>query len=119
MLVEDARGLAALVDDRAELAGEAGRFQRELPVVLVHVELAALRAGVRRGLRLVDRRGNSVHVENAGECQAAETGADDRDRSAHGGSSRIGDRSARGRPVAPGQVYQRSSCAVVARRRRS
>jgi hypothetical protein len=29
VLVEHARGLAALVDDRAELAGEAGRFRRE------------------------------------------------------------------------------------------
>ena len=41
--------LAALVDDRAELVGEAGRGERELAVVLVDVELAALRAGLRRG----------------------------------------------------------------------
>ena len=33
------RRLAALVDDRAELAGEARCFERELPVVLVDVEL--------------------------------------------------------------------------------
>jgi hypothetical protein len=46
VLVEHARGLGALVDDRAELAGEAGRFERELPVVLVDVELAALRSGL-------------------------------------------------------------------------
>ena len=46
VLVEHARRLAALVDDRAELVGEAGRFERELPVVLVDVELAALRAGL-------------------------------------------------------------------------
>jgi hypothetical protein len=44
VLVEHARSLAALVDDRAELVGEAGRFECELPVVLVDVELAALRA---------------------------------------------------------------------------
>ena len=49
VLVEHVHGLAALVDDRTELVGEAGRFERELPVVLVHVELAALRAGIRRG----------------------------------------------------------------------
>ena len=49
VLVEHARGLAALVDDRAELVGEAGRGERDLPVVLVDVELAALRAGLRGG----------------------------------------------------------------------
>ena len=85
VLVEDVRSLAALVDDRAELVGEAGRCERELPVVLVDVELAALRAGVRRRFRLIDRRGDAVHVQNAGECQAAEARTDDRDWSRHGG----------------------------------
>jgi hypothetical protein len=42
--VDNVRRLAALVDDRAELAGEACCFERELPVVLVDVELAALGA---------------------------------------------------------------------------
>ena len=65
---------------RAELVGEAGRFERELPVVLVDVELAALRAGLRPRLRLVDRGGDAVDVEDAGEGEAAEAGADDRDR---------------------------------------
>ena len=88
VLVEHARGLAALVDDRAELVGEAGRFERELPVVLVDVELAALRAGLRRGLRLVDRRGDAVDVEDAGEGEAAEARADDRDWCRHGVSFR-------------------------------
>jgi hypothetical protein len=37
------------VDDRAELVGEAGRLERELPVVLVDVELAALGAGRAEG----------------------------------------------------------------------
>ena len=65
--VEHARGLRALVDDRAELVGEAGRREGALPVVLVDVELAALRTGQRRPFRLVDRRGDAVDVEDAGE----------------------------------------------------
>ncbi len=83
MLVEHARRLAALVDDRAELVGQAGRFERELAVVLVDVELAALRAGLRRGFRLVDRGGDAVDVEDAGEGEAAEARADDRDWCRH------------------------------------
>ena len=71
VLVEHARRLAAFVDDLAELVGEAGRLERELSVVLVDVELAALRASRRRGLRLVDRRGDAVDVEDAGEGEAA------------------------------------------------
>ena len=59
--------------------GEAGRLERELPVVLVDVELAALGAGLRRRLRLVDRRGDAVDVQDAGEGEAAEARADDRD----------------------------------------
>ena len=83
VLVEHARRLATLVDDRAELVGEAGRFERELPVVLVDVELAALRAGLRRGLRLVDRGGDAVDVEDAREGEAAEARTDDRDWCRH------------------------------------
>jgi len=83
VLVERAAGLAALVDDRAELVGEAGRFERALPVVLVDVDLAALRAGLRRGLRLVDRRGDAVDVEDAREGEAAEARTDDRDWCRH------------------------------------
>jgi hypothetical protein len=78
VLVEHAGSLAALVDDRAELVGEAGRFERELPVVLVDVELAALRAGLRRRIRLVDRRGDAMDVEDACEGEAAEARTDDR-----------------------------------------
>jgi hypothetical protein len=83
VLVEHARGLAALVDDRSELAGEAGRFERELPVVLVDVELAALRAGLRLGISLVDRCGDAVGMKDAGESAAAEARADDRDWCRH------------------------------------
>ena len=83
MLVEHARGLGARVDDGAELAGEAGRFERALPVVLMDVQLAALRARLGRGLGLVDRRGDAVDVEDAGEGEAAKARADDRDGCGH------------------------------------
>jgi hypothetical protein len=76
--VEHVGGLAALVDDRPELGGEAGRGQRGLPVLLVQVELAALGAGVRRRIGLVDLRGDAVHVQDPGQRQAAEPGSDDR-----------------------------------------
>ena len=85
VLVEHARRLAALVDDRAELLGETGRFERELPVVLVDVELAALCAGLCRGLRLVDGGGDAVDVEEASEGEAAEARTDDGDWRRHDG----------------------------------
>ena len=77
--VEDPHRLAALVDDGAELVDQAGRLEGELPVVLVDVEHAALRARRRRGLGLVDRGRDAVDVQDAGEREAAESGADDRD----------------------------------------
>ncbi len=77
--VERAQRLAALVDDRAELVGQAGRLERALPVVGVDVELAALRAGVFRGVGLVDRGRDAVDVQDAGEGEAAEARTDDRD----------------------------------------
>src|ERR1700733_12056780 len=83
MLVEHARSLAALVDDGAERLEQARFLQRELPVVLVDVELPALRAGGRRRLRLVDRRSDAVDVEHACENEAAEARTDDRDGSRH------------------------------------
>src|SRR4051812_10673902 len=67
MLVEHPRRLAARVNDRAELVGEAGRGERELTVVLVDVELSALRARLSRRVGLEDGRGDAMHVENAGE----------------------------------------------------
>ena len=67
---------------------QAGRLQRELPVVVVDVEQAALRAGLGRGLGLVDRRRDAVDVQDAGEREAAEAGADDRDGCRHGDSFR-------------------------------
>ena len=77
--VEHARGLAARVDERAELVEQAGGAQRRLAVVLVDVEHAALRARVGRGLGLEDGGGDAVDVEDAREHQPAEAGADDRD----------------------------------------
>ena len=79
MPVEHARGLATLVDDGAERLREAGRRERGLPIWLMDVELAALRPSARRRLGLVDRRGDAMDVENAGEDEPAEAGADDCD----------------------------------------
>ena len=68
---------------RAELVEQACCLERELSVVLVNVEHPALRAGLRRGLRLVDRRGDAVDVEDACEGEAAEARTDDRDWCRH------------------------------------
>jgi hypothetical protein len=81
--VEQAQRLGALVDDRAELVREAGVRERALTVVPVDVEPAALGAGLGPRVGLVDRRGNPVDVKDAGEGEAAESGADDRDGCGH------------------------------------
>ncbi len=47
VLVEHARGLAALVDDAEEFLEQPGRLEGQLPVVVVDVEHAALDAGGR------------------------------------------------------------------------
>ena len=44
--------------------------------MLVDIELAALRAGLSRGLRLVDRRGDAMDMEDACEGEAAEARTD-------------------------------------------
>ncbi len=66
------------MDDRAERVGQAGGRERRLAVLLVDVEHAALRAASARGLGLVDRRRDAVEMQDAGEHEAAEAGADDR-----------------------------------------
>ncbi|TYB71088.1 TetR/AcrR family transcriptional regulator [Nonomuraea sp. PA05] len=76
VLVEEPHGLAALVDEAGELLEQAGVLEGVLPVVAVDVEHAALRAGLRRGLGLVDGRGDAVDVQDAGERQPAERRAD-------------------------------------------
>ncbi|CAM5627373.1 hypothetical protein SRIMM317S_04937 [Streptomyces rimosus subsp. rimosus] len=83
--VEDAQRLTALQDQAMELVHQVGCLEGELPVVVVDVEQPALMAGRGGGLRLVDGGRYAVDVQDAGECEAAETGADDRYVSGHGG----------------------------------
>src|ERR1043166_8391223 len=90
------------MDDRAELFGEVRRFDRDLPVVLMDVEVAALRAGICRGLGLIDRGGDAVYVQDASQGQATEAGADDRDRCRHSPP--------RNWNVIPARLVHRSSC---------
>jgi hypothetical protein len=84
--VEHARGLAARMDNGAKRVDQAGGFQRGLSVRLVNVELAALRARGRRSLGFVDRDGDAVDVQNAGEDKAAEPRANDGDGRSHSSS---------------------------------
>jgi hypothetical protein len=44
VLIDHPRGLATLSDDRAKLVVESGRLERALSVVLVDIDLTALRA---------------------------------------------------------------------------
>jgi len=81
--VEDPHRLAALQDEAAELVHQAGCLEGELPVVVVDVEHPALHARHRGRLRLVDRGRDSVDMQHAGEGEAAESGADDRDCGVH------------------------------------
>lgn len=83
--VEDPHLLAAFEDEVAELRHQAGRLDRDLAVVVVDVEHAALRAGHRRGFGLVDRGRDAVDVQDAGQGESTEAGADDCDWGAHRG----------------------------------
>jgi hypothetical protein len=83
VLVEYTRRFAAGVDDFAKLCEQSRCLKRELPVMFVDIEHAPLRSCIRRGVRFVDRRGNSVDVKNTGQHQATKAGADDRDWSIH------------------------------------
>jgi hypothetical protein len=62
---------------------EASCLECELPDFFVDIELAPLRSHVCRGFRFVDRRCNTVNMEDSGKCQTAEPGTDDRDWSIH------------------------------------
>ena len=62
-----------------EAVPETCRRKRGLAVVLVDIKEAALRSRVGRGLRFIHRRRDAVQMQDAGECEAAETGADDGD----------------------------------------
>jgi hypothetical protein len=44
--IKHAQSLAALMDDRTEFVEQACFLERKLPIVLVDIELAALRTGV-------------------------------------------------------------------------
>ena len=79
VLVEYPRCLTASVDDLEELLEEPRRLECELPVLFVDIEHAPLPSRVRRGFRFVDRRYDTVNVEDSGKCQPAEPGTDDRD----------------------------------------
>ncbi len=67
------------MDDGAELVHQAGGGERDLAVVQVDVQQAALRARVRGRLGLVDGGEEAVAMQHAGEHEAAEAGADDGD----------------------------------------
>ncbi|GAA3150389.1 hypothetical protein GCM10020001_087500 [Nonomuraea salmonea] len=71
--------LAALQHDGAEGVTEPGGFDRELAVVVVDVEHAALCPRIGRGFGFVDLDRYAVYVQDAGQGEAAEPGADDRD----------------------------------------
>ena len=81
MRVQRARRRASLVNDGAELVGQAGRLQRSLPGVRMNdVELSALSTRVRRKLGLVDRHRDAPDVAHACQEEAAEAYPDDRGR---------------------------------------
>src|SRR6478736_99518 len=71
------------MNDLREFVEQAGGFQRELPVVVVDIEHAALRARFGGNVGLVDDGGNAVDVQHASEHEPAEARANDCDGS-HG-----------------------------------
>jgi hypothetical protein len=87
VLVEHPRCLPPGVDDLEKFIEEPRCPECELPILFVDIEHAPLRSRVCRGFRFVDRRCNTVNVEDARKCQPAEAGTDDRDWSIHADSS--------------------------------
>ena len=77
--VPDAHGVAAGQRELLKAVEDAGRTQRGLPGVLVHVEHAALMPGVRRGVPVVDLDVDAVYVQDGGQGQSPEAGSDDGD----------------------------------------
>ncbi len=110
--VEDPCRLAALQDEAAEVVDQACRPECRLAVVVVDVEHPALRARRRGGLRLVERGRDSVDVQDTGEREAAQPGADDRVGSigsvgrGHDASFLIADRWTDTRRITPGTSFQ-------------
>jgi hypothetical protein len=79
VLGEDPLFGAADVDDRPVLVHQIGFPQRELPIVFVQVELAALGPGTRVCVCVVDGDVDAVEVQDPGEGEAAKSGPDDGD----------------------------------------
>jgi hypothetical protein len=75
------------VDDLEKLPEESRCLECELPIVMVDIEHATLRSRIRGGFNFVDRRSNTVNVEDACKCETAESGTDDRDGSIYGAPS--------------------------------
>jgi len=81
--VEEPHRLTARQDEGAELVHQSRRLQCRLAGVVMDVEHPALRPRGGGGLRLVDRGRDAVDMEDTGQGQPAEAGADDRDVSGH------------------------------------
>ncbi len=64
------------MSDGPEGLDESSRFKRKLPVVLMDVRSAVLRASLRRSVRLVDSHGSPMQIEDASERTATEVRAD-------------------------------------------
>ena len=77
--VDHALGVLARADQGEELVVQTGGAKRDLSGLRRDVEQAALRAGRRRSLALVDRRGDTVNLEHPGEGQPTQSGSDDGD----------------------------------------
>ncbi len=77
----------ALMNEGAELLIEAGGTKRDLTRVFVDVEHPALSSGCRSGFEIEYRRIDSAEMDDSGEGEAAEAGADDCDGGVvvHGG----------------------------------
>ena len=77
--IEDACLFPALMNEGAELLIEAGGTKRDLTRVFVDVEHPALSSGCRSGFEIEYRRIDSAEMEDSGEGEATEAGADDCD----------------------------------------
>ncbi len=77
--IEDACLFAALMNECAELVVEACGTKRDLARVFVDVEHPALGPSCWSGFEIEYRRIDSAEMEDSGEGEAAEAGADDCD----------------------------------------
>jgi hypothetical protein len=79
VFVDHALGILARKSKVKKFIVETSGPQSELAVVIVNIQQPALRSRIGRRFRLVDRRVNSVDVQDARERQAAEAGTNDCD----------------------------------------